>query len=173
MGSEIKNRPEWKAVVDAVKAGDDFQDALEFRHMDRATEISIAKDGVVTFVVERHPHLFGKQARGEPSYAYERWWTRYVFHPCEHGRVANRQHLENVIDYPVAAAQLVERFLIESGELEEKRVTCRTRESAERYARSVDWLLELREAPLSDAERQELTECCVEHAVSMITEASE
>lgn len=169
MQDEMRSRPEWKAVVEAVEAGKDFGAALRPEHLSRATDISIGEDQVVTFVVERHPHLLGHQSLGESSTAYALRKDTYSFDPSSGESTCTSEHVENVIDYPALAAHLVEPFLECMG-LDELRDQHDTRGDAERWAHEVVWLQSDEGQGLTERERKAVFEACVRYAVERITD---
>lgn len=169
MQDDMRARPEWRAVVEAVEAGEDFGEALRPEHLACATEISIREDKVVTFVVERHPHLLGHQSLGESSTAYALRKDTYKYDPSSGASSCTSEHVKNVIDYAALAAHLVETFL-ECVDLDELKVQHDTPGAAERWAREVVWV-ELDEGQdLTERERKAVLEACVQYAVERITD---
>lgn len=65
-----------RRIVEAVLAGAGAEHGLEERHADRVEEVRVNNAGV-EFVVERHPHVLGRQSVGMASPGFERRLVRY------------------------------------------------------------------------------------------------
>ena len=71
----------WAEIVGALEAGRGPDDGLDVKDLRRATGRLDHADGSTTFVVERHPHLFGRPSAGVPSSAFQRLRVTYRYSP--------------------------------------------------------------------------------------------
>lgn len=172
--------PQWRAVVDAVDAAEQTSTALTTKHLERATNIQVEGEAV-TFEVERHPHLFGRQSRGEKSHAFRRESVTYKYTPSEGIAIIDTVHLGVEVDIDHFASREVEDFWTnafvperDAAEMFDCRTAAEASETALKIAAGLGWrnclvLDPRKEAELKDTVDAIVAECIKRFAQKLFT----
>lgn len=140
-------------------------DELAERHIARAREIVRLPDGRVRFVVDRHPHIAGRQSVGRPSPAYDNLRVTYEWNPdpAEVTRVSEEAGKPDV-DIEAFAAETIDE-MSECGPREPELAQCETRGAAAvvaaTIARSIEWVDDSLEERLSPVQRRDYIAACI------------